>query len=70
MQQLEPATVTTADLGPRVAAVTAKIRGRPAAVINIRAAHDPDMCSQAAYALAEAGIEAARLSEVLDGIRS
>lgn len=61
--------VTSADLGPHVAAFTCQIHRRPAAVINTRTRADPVMHTQAAMALLCAGIDAAQTMGALDGVR-
>lgn len=61
--------VITAALGPKVAAVTGQIKGRPTAVVNTRARADPAMHTQAAWALLCAGIDAAQTMGALDGVR-
>lgn len=62
--------VTTADLGPRIAAVTCRINGRPAAVINTTARTDPLLRTQVALALLGAGIDAGHTMGALNGVRS
>ena len=62
--------VITADLGPRVAAFTCRIDGRPAAVVNSAARHDKIMRTEAATALLCAGIDAGLILGALHGICS
>lgn len=63
-------TVVAADLGRSVAALTFRIHGQPAAVINVEARDDPAMRTQAAWALVSAGIDAGSIIGALHGIRS
>ncbi|MBV7671418.1 hypothetical protein STHAL_18375 [Streptomyces halstedii] len=62
--------VISAALGPRVAAFTCRIDGRPAAVVNTRIRVNPAMHTQAAMALLCAGVDAAHTMGALDGVRS
>ncbi|MFD4662503.1 hypothetical protein [Streptomyces halstedii] len=62
--------VISAALGPRVAAFTCRIDGRPAAVVNTRISVNPIMRTQAAMALLCAGVDAAQTMGALDGVRS
>ncbi|MYR73023.1 MULTISPECIES: hypothetical protein [unclassified Streptomyces] len=62
--------VISAALGPRVAAFTCRIDGRPAAVVNTRIRVNPVMRTQAAMALLCAGVDAAQTMGALDGVRS
>lgn len=62
--------IISEDLGPRVAAFTCRTHGRPAAVINERAAHDPVLYTQAAWVLLCCGIDAAHTMGALSGVRS
>jgi hypothetical protein len=64
------AFVTVADLGPKVAALTCQIEGRPAAVINSAARDDPAMRAHAACALVSIGLDAGSIMGALNGIRS
>jgi hypothetical protein len=65
---MEPHIISE-DLGPRVAAFTCRVHGRPAAVINTRAAHQPVLHTQAAMALLCCGIDAAHALGALSGVR-
>ena len=65
----ESSTVLTGNLGAKVAAYTCRINGRPVAVINTAAAHRPELRTQAAYALAGAGLDAGLILGALHGIR-
>lgn len=65
----EPSPVITANLGPKVAAFTCRIDGRPVAVINTEAAHHPELRTQAAFALAGAGLDAGTILGALHGVR-
>jgi hypothetical protein len=62
--------VTSADLGPNVAAFTCRLDGRPTAVINTRARIDHRTRSQAAVALIGCGIDAGHALGALHGVRS
>jgi hypothetical protein len=64
------AFITVADLGPKVAVLTCRIDGRPAAVINSAARDDAAMCAQAAWALVSIGLDAGSIMGTLNGIRS
>ncbi|MEU7074688.1 hypothetical protein AB0B30_32725 [Streptomyces narbonensis] len=61
--------VITANLGAKVAAFTCNINGRPVAVINTEAAHHPELRTQAAFALAGAGLDAGLILGALHGVR-
>lgn len=61
--------VVAAPLGANVAAFTCRVRGQPAAVVNVAAGDDPALRTQAALALAAAGIDAGTILGALDGIR-
>lgn len=61
--------VITGNLGPKVAAFTCRINGRPVAVINTEAAHQPELRTQAAFALIGAGLDAGLILGALHGIR-
>lgn len=61
--------VFTANLGPKVAAVTAEIHGEPAAVINTEAARSRKLRHEAALALVCAGLDAGLIIGALHGIR-
>lgn len=63
-------TVVAADLGPSIAAFTCRINGRPTAVVNAAARHDPTLRMQAARALHGVGIDAGCINGALHGIRS
>ncbi|TRV72581.1 hypothetical protein FKN01_29790 [Streptomyces sp. 130] len=65
----EPILIS-ADLGPRVAAFTARTNGRPTAVVNTRAHTQPRMRVQAAVALLACGIDAGHALGALHGVRS
>lgn len=60
--------VIGAELGPSVAAFTCNIDGRRAAVVNTRVRADPEMRTQAAWALLCAGIDAAQTIGAFDGV--
>jgi hypothetical protein len=62
--------VITADLGPHIAAFTCRINGRPAAVVNRAAAHNPAMRTEALAALLRAGLDAGAILGALHGIHS
>lgn len=63
-------TVVVADLeSPRIAAFTAAIDGKPVAVVNALAREDPDVREEAERVLADIGVDAHTIREVLDGIR-
>jgi hypothetical protein len=66
---MEPYVISE-DLGPRAAAFTCRIHGRPTAVINTRAAREPVLYTQAAMALLCCGIDAAHALGALSGVRS
>ncbi|MFF9279577.1 hypothetical protein [Streptomyces griseosporeus] len=53
-----------------MAAFTADMDGSPVVVVNSLARRDPVIREEAARLLADAGIEADTIHEVLDGIRS
>ena len=61
--------VIAANLGAKVAAFTCRIDGRPIAVINTEVAHRPELRTQAAFALAGAGLDAGLILGALHGIR-
>jgi len=61
--------VFTANLGPKVAAVTAQIDGEPAAVVNTQAAYDMTLRREAAWALLCVGLDAGLILGALHGIR-
>lgn len=65
----ESSTVLTGNLGPKVAAVTCRIDGRPVAVINTEASTNPEIRTQAAFALIGAGLDAGLILGALHGIR-
>lgn len=62
--------LTSAALGPHVAAVTARINGQPAAVVNTLTRTQPRMRVQAAVALLASGIDAGLALGALHGVRS
>lgn len=62
--------LTSAALGPHVAAFTARINGRPTAVINTLTRTQPRMRAQAAIALLGCGIDAGHALGALHGVRS
>lgn len=68
MPELGP--LITANLGRRIAAFTTRINGRPTAVINVAAAHDPELRAQAGLALVAAGFDAGTTLGALNGVRS
>lgn len=61
--------VIVANLGRGIAAFTARSNGRPVAVINSEAAHDPELRTQAGYALVGAGLDAGTVLGALNGVR-
>jgi hypothetical protein len=61
--------VIAANLGRGIAALTLRIDGRPVAVINTEAARHPELRTEAAYALAGAGLDAGTILGALHGIR-
>ncbi|MGW4040424.1 hypothetical protein ACWEIM_29810 [Streptomyces sp. NPDC004778] len=61
--------ITTAALGPNVAALTCHLDGRTTAVINTLARTDPRMRNQAALHLLGAGVDAGRTLGALHGVR-
>lgn len=65
----EPILIS-ADLGPRVAAFTCRLDGRPTAVINTLTRTQPSMRTQAAVALLGCGIDAGHVLGALHGVRS
>jgi hypothetical protein len=65
-----PPRVITADLGPHIAAYTCRINGKPAAVVNRSAAHNPTMHTEALAALLCAGLDAGAILGALHGIHS
>lgn len=65
----ESSTVLTGNLGPRVAAFTTRIDGRPVAVINTEARTNPELRTQAAFALVGAGLDAGLILGAIHGIR-
>lgn len=65
----EKPAVVTANLGPKVAAFTTNIDGRPTAVINAAAAHNDELRHQATCALLKVGLNAKLILGALYGIR-
>lgn len=65
----EKPAVVTANLGPKVAAFTTLIHGKPAAVINAAAAHNHELRSQATCALLGVGLDAGLIIGALYGVR-
>lgn len=61
--------VIVANLGRGIAAFTARSNGRPIAVINSEAAHNPELLAQAGYALIGAGLDAGLALGAINGIR-
>jgi hypothetical protein len=61
--------VIAANLGTKVAAFTCRIDGRPVAVINTEAAHNPELYTQAGCALVAAGFDAGTALGALYGVR-
>jgi hypothetical protein len=62
--------VIAANLGANVAAFTCRNGdGRTVAVINTEAMHHPGLRTQAAYALAGAGLDAGLILGALHGVR-
>lgn len=66
----ESSTVLTGNLGPKVAAFTTKIDGRPVAIINTEASTNPELRTQAAFALIGAGLDAGLVLGAIRGVRS
>ncbi|MFD3535193.1 hypothetical protein [Streptomyces sp. NPDC058664] len=66
----ESSTVLTGNLGPKVAAFTIRIDGRPVAVINSEASTNPELRTQAAFALIGAGLDAGLVLGAIHGVRS
>jgi len=66
----ESSTVLTGNLGPKVAAFTTRIDGRPVAVINSEARVNPELRTQAAFALIGAGLDAGLVLGAIRGVRS
>lgn len=62
--------LTSAALGPHVAAFTCRINGRPTAVVNTLALTQPRMRVQAAVALLACGIDPGHALGALHGVRS
>lgn len=65
----ETSPVIAGNLGTNVATFITRINGRPVAVINTAAAHHPELRTQAAYALAGAGLDAGLILGALHGVR-
>lgn len=65
----EKPAVVTANLGPKVAAFTTHIDGRPTAVINAAAARNHELRHQATCALLGVGLDAGLILGALYGIR-
>jgi hypothetical protein len=61
--------VIVASLGRGIAAFTARSNGQPVAVINSEAAHNPELLTQAGYALVGAGLDAGTALGALNGVR-
>lgn len=65
----EPILIS-AELGPRVAAFTCRLDGRPTAVVNTLTRTQPRMRAQATAALLGCGIDAGHALGALHGVRS
>ena len=65
----ETSPVVSANLGPSVAAYACVINGKPAAVVNTKAAHDPTLRVQAACVLLGIGLDVGLILGALYGIR-
>ena len=66
----EPSPVIVANLGSRgIAAFTVRSNGKPVAVINSEAMHNPEVRGQAGLALVAAGLDAGLVLGALHGIR-
>ncbi|MFG2873336.1 hypothetical protein [Streptomyces sp. NPDC048338] len=65
----EKPAVITANLGPKVAAFTTSIHGKPAAVVNELAARNPELRHQAVCALLGVGLDAGLILGALHGVR-
>ncbi|GGT43687.1 hypothetical protein [Streptomyces purpureus] len=65
----EKPAVVAANLGPRVAAFTAHLHGRPVAVINSAAGRSPELRHQAVAALLGVGLDAGLILGALHGVR-
>ena len=61
--------VIVANLGRGIAAFTARTGGRPVAVINTEVVRDPELRTQAGYALVAAGLDAGTALGALNGVR-
>ena len=61
--------VIVANLGRGIAAFTARSNGKPIAVINSEAMHDPEVRTQAGYALVGAGLDAGTALGAINGVR-
>lgn len=59
--------VTSANLGPTVAAFTCRINGEPTAVVSTSIVHSPQLKSQALAALLCAGLDAGSILGALNG---
>lgn len=64
---MSTSAVTSADLGPTVAAFTCHINGKPAAVVSTSIVHSPQLKSQALAALLCAGLDAGSILGALNG---
>lgn len=53
--------IITTELGPKIAAFTCTVDGRPAAVVNAAARHDPVLRRQVVAVLRCAGVDEARI---------
>lgn len=65
----EKPAVLTASLGPGIATVTGRLKGRPVAVINTAAMHDVLLRTQAAWSLTCLGLDAGHILGALHGVR-
>lgn len=61
--------VVTADLGASIAAFTCYVKGKPVAVVNTAAEHNPTIRTQAAWALLSVGLDAGEVLGALNGVR-
>ena len=59
--------ITSANLGPTVAAFTCRINGEPAAVVSTSIVHSPQLKAQALAALLCAGLDAGTILGALNG---
>lgn len=62
--------VIAGNLGKNVATFITTLNGRPVAVINTEVEHHSELRTQAAFALAGAGLDAGTILGALNGVRS